>query len=81
MSRPDDDIDAPQDIDLQEGDDIDFETCPDCGKPVPESIVRCPHCGSWIDSPSPAEGRSREWFWPVMVAILIGTILVLWVGL
>ena len=81
MDRQDDDIDAPQESDLQDGGDIDFETCPDCGKSVPESIARCPHCGSWIEGPSPAKDRSRGWFWPVMVAILIGIILVLWSGL
>ena len=78
MNRPDDDIDAPQDIDLQEGDDLDFESCPRCGEPIPESLGHCQHCDAWVSGDSTAADRSRGWFWPVMVAILIGIILVLW---
>ncbi len=81
MNRQDDDIDAPQDIDLQEGDDLDLESCPNCGQSVPESVDRCHHCGTWLSGDSTAADRSRGWFWPVMVAILIGIILVLWSGL
>lgn len=90
MSWQDDSIDDPQDIDLVEGDEPDFEHCPNCGKSIPESISRCPHCGQWIACPSCGEwltgastaaGRARGWFWPVVVAILVAIILVMWTGL
>ncbi|MDM8007291.1 MAG: hypothetical protein QUV05_14220 [Phycisphaerae bacterium] len=90
MSWQDDNIDDPQDIDLEEGDEPDLEDCPHCGESIPESISRCPHCGQWIACPSCGEGltgastaarRARGWFWPVVVAILVAIILVIWHGL
>lgn len=74
------DPDAPQDIDLEES-----AACPACGGEIHEDAPRCPHCGRWItDELAPgasAEARARGWFWPVMVALLISIILVMWIGL
>ncbi len=87
MSWQDDSNDNPQEIDLEHGDEPDFDDCPNCGESIPESASRCPHCGQWTSCPSRGEwlsgdsttaSRSRGWFWPVMVAILIAIILVLW---
>ena len=82
MNRQDDDIDAPQDIDLQEGDDLDLEECPNCGRvdpgigqPVP--LLRYMWTRAEHSSTRPQD-RSRGWFWPVMVAVLIAIILVMW---
>jgi len=77
-----DDIDAPQDIDLEygRGEEYDID-CPACGKPIHEDADLCPHCGQWMFTESPAAQRSRKWFWPVMVAVLIALILVMWHGL
>jgi len=79
----DDDRDAPQPIDLDDdGNDDDTIDCPHCGRPVYEDAPRCPHCGRWVeDDPSPATSRSRSWFWPITVALLVAAILVLWHGL
>jgi len=77
-----DDSDMPQDFDLAYGDDDrDVIDCPSCGKAVYEGADLCPHCGQWILEDSPAFERSQGWFWPIMVAILIAVILVMWFGL
>lgn len=75
-----DDRDAPQEIDLDHDDDASTADCPFCGQPVVEDTPRCPHCGQWVVF-SEADKRSRGWFWPVMVAILVAVVLVLWHGL
>jgi predicted nucleic acid-binding Zn ribbon protein len=77
-----DDSDMPQKIDLLIGDqEEDTIVCPSCGKSVYEDADLCPHCGQWILDDSPAAERARGWFWPVMVALLIAIILVMWLGL
>ncbi|MHC4445263.1 MAG: TFIIB-type zinc ribbon-containing protein [Planctomycetota bacterium] len=76
-----DDSDLPQEIDLGFGDGDDIIDCPSCGKSLYEDADLCPYCGYWILQDSPAAQRSRGWFWPVMVAILIAVILVMWLGL
>lgn len=78
MSWADDDIDAPQEADLEDGDKPAFEECPICGQTIPENAQRCPSCGRWLTEGSTAEERSIGWFWPVMVAVLIAIILVIW---
>jgi predicted nucleic acid-binding Zn ribbon protein len=55
--------------------------CPACGKPVYEDTDKCPHCGEWISPLGEAERRSRTWFWPVIVTLLIILVLVAWHGL
>jgi hypothetical protein len=78
----DDDIDAPQEMDLEaEGPEVDTVDCPACGESIPEDLARCPCCGQWIVGDTPAGRRSRGWVWPVMVAFLVALILVLWHGL
>ena len=81
MTWNEDDSDAPQDIDLEEGDKPVYEECPICRKTIPESAERCPYCGQWLLDDTVAGQRSSGWFWPVMVAILIGIILVIWHGI
>jgi len=78
MTWNDDDIDAPQDIDLEDGDEPSFDKCPICGRMIPESADRCPYCGQWLLGETTAGRRSLGWLWPVMVAILIAIILVIW---
>ena len=81
------DPDAPQPEDLDddagEGDDDgeDAVTCPNCRRELHEDAAVCPHCGEWIIDESLAARRSRGWFWPVMVGLLIALVLVLWTGL
>ena len=77
-----DDRDLPQAIDLEDdGDDDDTIDCPHCGRSVHEDTQQCPHCRQWIeDDPSPAAERSRGWFWPITVAVLLVVILALWSG-
>jgi hypothetical protein len=85
MNRPgpdDDDIDAPQDIDLAEDEDgLDTIECPGCGGSMIEGMDRCPRCGQWLFGETTVGRRSRGWFWPLAVALLIAVILVLWHGL
>jgi uncharacterized paraquat-inducible protein A len=76
------DPEGPQEIDLVGQDDDDEVTqCPSCGKTLFEDAAVCPKCGHWIQEVSPAAHRAAGWFWPVMVAILIAIILVIWHGL
>lgn len=80
----DGDPDAPQPMDLDEStydDDDGYAECPACGKLMHEDAAVCPYCGEWVTSGSPAADRSRGWFWPLMVAVLLGIILVMWHGL
>ena len=81
-NRHDDDMDAPQEMDLaDEGADLDMMECPICRESIPEGIARCPHCGQWLFGDTPARRRATGWFWPLMVALLVAIILVLWHGL
>ena len=76
------DRDAPQPGDVDWGEDEeDTVACPVCGRAVHEDAPRCPHCGEWLFDDTPAARRSRGWFWPVMIALLIAVILVMWHGL
>lgn len=76
----DDTRDLPQDIDLEDDDDV--VKCRSCGEEVYDDADRCPACGAWLEEDYPgAEQRSRGWFWPVTVAVLIAMILVVWAGL
>lgn len=79
MRDHEEDRDAPQDIDLNRDDDETIN-CPECGHAIHEDCPRCPRCGCWIEEGgmSSAGERSRGWFWPVMVALLVGVILSLW---
>lgn len=82
MRYDDDDRDAPQDIDLIDDGDEPTVRCPACGREVHEDAALCPGCGEWMDARgSEAHRRSQGWFWPGMVGLLIGVILVMWMGL
>lgn len=84
MTYYDDDIDAPQDINLEDqgdGEDNELVTCPYCGAQISELAPRCPACGMWVTGESGAARRSQTWLWPVVVAILVAIILVVWHGL
>jgi len=76
----DDDRDAPQEIDLERETDDRVE-CSRCGASVWEEAPRCPNCGYWLSEESSATDRSRRWLWPMIVAVLIAVILVMWHGL
>jgi predicted RNA-binding Zn-ribbon protein involved in translation (DUF1610 family) len=77
-----DDRDAPQPIDLADGEDGGTIDCPHCGRAIHEDAPRCPYCGDWVVLGSSAAGQqARGWFWPVAVAILIAIMLVMWHGL
>jgi predicted nucleic acid-binding Zn ribbon protein len=76
------DIDAPQDMDLDDAaEGGSSDECPICGRTIAEGASRCPHCGQWLFGETAAGQRARGWFWPVMVALLVALILVLWHGL
>ena len=73
-----DDRDAPQATDLEEDGCDDTVDCPACGQTIHEDAPRCPYCGQWVFDDTPAARRSRGWFWPLMIALLIAVILVIW---
>jgi hypothetical protein len=35
--------------------------CPDCGYIVPESVKRCPLCGSWFENDDDHDGMPNDW--------------------
>lgn len=77
-----DDPDAPQPMDVDGGDDDDDTiVCAQCGRRLHPSAAVCPNCGEWVLEDSPARRRSRGWFWPIVVGLLVAMILVMWVGL
>jgi len=77
-----DDRDDPQPEDIEELDrELGFERCTSCGRAVYEGTPKCPYCGQWLLEDSDAARRSRGWLWPIMVALLLAVILVLWHGL
>lgn len=72
--------DLPQDIDLE--DDDESVRCRHCGEEVYDDADRCPACGQWLEEAFPgADQRSRGWFWPIVVAVLVALILVVGFGL
>lgn len=74
-----DDRDNPQPRDLGwDDEDEDLVNCPTCNRAIREDAPRCPHCGQWVLDDTPAAARARGWFWPVMIALLIAVILVMW---
>lgn len=80
----DPDRDDPQECDLEdEGSADDEETiiCPACGRRFIGLIECCPGCGYWVQEDSSAGQRSAGWKWPIMVALLVAMILVVWHGL
>lgn len=85
--RPiDDDEEFEEDFEEDFGEDTadaqsDEYPCPACGEAIYEDAEKCPHCGEWVTPPGTAEHRSRTWFWPILVVILIVVILVAWNGL
>lgn len=80
-NEADDDRDLPQPIDLEdEGYEDDTIECPHCGEEVEEDCQQCPYCRQWIEQDSAlATERSQGWYWPVMVAVGVAVILVLWI--
>lgn len=76
----DEDRDAPQDIDVDREfeDDFGYIDCPGCGRTLDEDAPRCPECGYWITEESLAAERSQGWFWPVLVAVLVAIIVLIW---
>jgi len=80
-NNDDDDRDLPQPMDLDDGEEAEMVDCAFCGAPMHDDAPRCPRCGMWVEDVSPAWQRSRGWFWPLMVALLVALILVFWLGL
>jgi len=73
--------DEPGDDDLDEEAGSEMVECSSCGRPVYEDAEKCPHCGDWITAGGEAARRAQGWFWPVVVALLIAVVLVVWHGL
>lgn len=79
---PDDpDAPLPEDIDDHLDDEEGTLTCSHCRREIHEDAGVCPYCGEWVIDDSPAAARSRGWFWPIMVGLLVALILSVWVGL
>lgn len=45
--------------------------CPSCGALIAEETQKCPHCGDWIVPQGEAGKRSRTWFWPIIIVLMI----------
>jgi predicted RNA-binding Zn-ribbon protein involved in translation (DUF1610 family) len=78
-----DDPDAPlhEDLDDDSDDLEDAVQCYACGRWMHADAAVCPHCGEWQIHDSLAARRSRGWFWPLLIGLLVAVILVMWVGL
>ncbi len=75
------DDELPDEADLAESENVAVVPCPSCGAMIADEAERCRVCGDWVIRSSPAAQRASGWFWPVMVAVLVGVILVFWHGL
>lgn len=76
---PEDVGDAQADDDSSDADGV--FACPSCGRWLHEDAAVCPACGEWIIAETTAARRSRGWFWPIMVAVLVAVILIFWHGM
>lgn len=73
-----DDAEAPQERDLIDEDDGQTPTvpCPNCQRPIPEFVDRCPYCGDWIVQTTGQSPRRTPWF--ILVVIVIVLVLLGW---
>lgn len=74
-----DDPDAPQAMDLVEGEDeTDTPTseCPHCEAEVYEDTEHCPSCGEWLTRQELADNPSPPW--AMVIAVLAIVALLLW---
>ena len=73
-----DDPDAPQARDVSDEDDDETPTvpCPNCRRPVPDFVDRCPYCGDWIVQTAGAPARHNLWF--IIAAIAALAVFVTW---
>lgn len=72
-----DDIDSrdenPLESDMDDSDDPDMVTCPNCRKWIVEESERCPKCGHYVDSHEPE--RVPLWVWITAIALLVGMLI------
>ncbi len=69
----------PDGDDLAEGEEPGEARCPSCQADISEDCQKCPNCGEWIVELTSSERRARSWAWPIIVAILIAVILLVWI--
>jgi hypothetical protein len=74
----DDDPEGPQACDLTDDDDDETPTvpCPQCRRPIPDFVDRCPYCGNWVVQSAGTAGSSRPWL--VIAALLALAAFVAW---
>lgn len=85
-NHDDDDDEDLQEIDrewaaAQDDDDDETHSCGRCGFEMHALATKCPQCGAWKAVDSPAARRGRSWGTSLIIAMLVATILVFWVGL
>ncbi|MEE9150489.1 MAG: Ig-like domain-containing protein, partial [Thermoplasmata archaeon] len=50
---------APGEEEIEEGEGLEYE-CPDCGYPVPGTVLKCPKCGAEFEDVEEVEGEEIE---------------------
>ena len=72
------DDEFPDEADTVDGDNPALVPCPACGELMADDAPQCAACGDWVTAWSPATERAHGWLWPMIVALLVGVILVIW---
>ena len=60
-----------------EWDEPEAVPCPACGEMISEEAPKCPYCGDWVIAQSEATRRSRTWFWPIIVVLILLTFILM----
>lgn len=76
-AEPDEFDDEADEPDFGDDGEVETESCPKCGRDIPEDTVRCPYCGDYVTPGGEAAAGRRTWLF-VATAVAVVVIVVLW---
>jgi uncharacterized paraquat-inducible protein A len=69
------DEEFPDDVDMDDSEDSETHTCPECGREVHEDCAHCPSCGHWITAEEPDAPRRIHMVWRVAAVLVVASML------